>query len=118
MKDGRLLDMPQHDRKDEELARILATNLRRARLRAKLHQRQVAATLDTDAMQISRWENGDITPRAVTLARLAQLYGIPIDILFVPNHPLLPDITDGEAALPSPPRVSPRSSKSKISKPH
>ncbi len=75
---------------DEEIGAILAQNLKRARIRAGLQQRQVAAALDTNEMQVSRWENATSTPHATTIPRLAQLYGIPIDILFVKDHPLLP----------------------------
>lgn len=79
---------------DEELGAILAENLKRARLRAGLAQREVAAALDTNEMQVSRWERGTSAPHAVTLARLAALYRIPIDILYVKDHPMLPPPSD------------------------
>jgi transcriptional regulator with XRE-family HTH domain len=95
--------------KDEQLAAILATNLRRARLKAGLNQRQVATSLDTDAMQISRWERGETSPHAINLARLAAIYDVSMDVLFVLDHPLLPASLDGERAGVPPKPTTPAS---------
>lgn len=75
---------------DVELQAVLGENLIRARYRAKLAQREVAAELQTDQAQLSRWERGITSPHAVTLARLAHIYDIPMDTLFVKDHPMLP----------------------------
>lgn len=86
---------------DVELQALLGENLVRARYRAKLAQREVAAELQTDQAQLSRWERGITSPHAVTLARLARLYDIPMDILFTKDHPTLPP------PPPPPVRVAP-----------
>lgn len=87
---------------DEEIGAILAQNLKRARVRSGLQQRQVAAQLNTNEMQVSRWENATSTPHATTIPRLAQLYGVPIDILYVKDHPMLPEPPEKPTKPPKP----------------
>jgi transcriptional regulator with XRE-family HTH domain len=105
-----LIDMKRHPMSDEEIGAILAQNLKRARVRAGLQQRQVAAALDTNEMQVSRWENRTTTPHVVTLHRLATLYDVPIDILYVKDHPLLPPVPEKPMRPDKPPKpVTPKS---------
>lgn len=96
--------------KDDELGAILATNLRRARTKRGMEQRKAAAALDMDVNQISRWERAVSTPHAIALARLADLYDVPMDILFVQDHPSLPEDSgaDGMAAGSMPPSTTSR----------
>lgn len=83
---------------EKALQIVLGRNLKRARNRKKLKQREVAATIGTDNMQLSRWENGHASPRATTLLLLARIYELPIDVFFVVDHPLLVGYDDPPAA--------------------
>lgn len=96
---------------DEEIGAVLAENLKRARERAGLAQREVASHLETHEMQISRWETGKTSPHAVTLARLAALYHVPIDILYVKDHPMLPPRRDVPEKPTGPPKPAPPKSR-------
>lgn len=69
---------------------VLAQNLKRARLAAKLSQREVSIAVGANEMQVSRWERGASEPRVTTLYRLARIFRVPVDILFVHDHPMLP----------------------------
>jgi len=75
--------------KNEGMASILAENLKRARESASMSQRQVGILVGADSMQVSRWERGVSAPQIFTLYRLCRLFRVPMDILFVPEHPLL-----------------------------
>lgn len=86
---------------DAELTATLAENLARARARKGLKQRDVAMALNIGEMQISRWERAEATPHAVSLWRLANLYGVPIDVLFVKDHPMLPPVVATPAPVKS-----------------
>lgn len=99
------------DATDEEIGAILAENLKRARARSGLKAREVAAELNTNEMQLSRWENGKTSPHAVTLARLANLYKVPIDILYVKDHPMLPPPPAADGAPSSKPTPAPPKSR-------
>lgn len=57
------------------------SRLRAARAAAGLKQRDVAARLDVDVMQVSRWERGVTTPLLSTTAALAEILGVSVDWL-------------------------------------
>lgn len=56
-------------------------SIRRARERAGLTQKELAAHLGVDAMQLSRWETGRLTPRLKTAADIADALDISLDEL-------------------------------------
>src|SRR5690606_27028112 len=58
------------------------SRMRAARMRLGMRQRDLAAKLDIDVMQISRWETGPRTPQdANQLAQLAEILEVTIDHL-------------------------------------
>ena len=79
--------------REYEISSVLADNLRRARVAAAMSQRQVGIMVGADSMQVSRWERGASAPQVFTLYKLAKLFRVPMDILFVHDHPLLPRIS-------------------------
>ena len=52
-----------------------------ARVRSGLAQEQVADSLGARRATLSGWENGRTAPDAVTLMRLAAIYGLTLDAL-------------------------------------
>lgn len=59
-------------------------NLIRLRHEHKLTQLELSQRINYSDKAISRWENGDVTPDVETLAALAELYGVPITVFFLP----------------------------------
>ncbi len=53
------------------LAKVIGSNLRRARARAGLSQEKLGQLADVEAATLSRYENGHLAPRFSTLGRLA-----------------------------------------------
>lgn len=56
-------------------------SFRSARERAGYTQQDIARILGVDGTTPGKWESGINLPRAATLARLAALYGCPIEDL-------------------------------------
>jgi len=56
-------------------------NLRAARLRAKLTQRQAAKRAGVPQPKWSGYENGLAEPKLTTLYRLAKAVGVPVEVL-------------------------------------
>lgn len=54
------------------IAATLATNIREARLDARLTQRQVADAVGVETMAVSRWERGAQRPRDAHVALIAR----------------------------------------------
>jgi len=79
-------------------------------------QGELADKVGTDARQISRYENGRITPSLDVVARLAEVFNISLDYLVVEGaqrRPLTSRTTAWASASPSSPssptRTAPRS---------
>jgi transcriptional regulator with XRE-family HTH domain len=65
----------------------VATNVRYARTRAGLSQRQLADGLGhTEKLSISRWENGHVLPSTANVIALAELLGIDDPAWFYLDH--------------------------------
>ncbi|MGH3496020.1 MAG: helix-turn-helix domain-containing protein [Nocardioidaceae bacterium] len=62
-------------------------------------QAELAAKIAGDAAQISRYENGRITPSADVIVRLADVFGVTTDYLLLDDSPRRPQHTADEAAL-------------------
>ena len=58
-----------------------AENLRAMRGEAKLSQREVAEAIGVSQQCVSDWEHGNADPTLTSLWRLADLFGVSIDIL-------------------------------------
>jgi phage repressor protein C with HTH and peptisase S24 domain len=84
---------------------ILAANIAALRLHLKDNQAKFAARLGVPQSYVSRWETRDVEPKGRTLARIANLAGVPVDDfveeLWQPATPDLPptiSASDGETA--------------------
>ena len=52
--------------------------LKAARINAGLTQQQVSQATGIDRGTLKRWERGDTFPKAAKLAKLCELYGLPV----------------------------------------
>jgi transcriptional regulator with XRE-family HTH domain len=57
----------------------LGENLKKARKEAGVTQKDLASCLQVYQKDISRWENGDIIPNALTLAKICVELGVSAD---------------------------------------
>ncbi|MBO0846563.1 MAG: helix-turn-helix transcriptional regulator [Nocardioides sp.] len=62
-------------------------------------QAELAAKIGGDAAQISRYENGRITPSADVIGRLAEVFDVTTDYLLLDDAPKRPHRTPDELAL-------------------
>lgn len=62
-------------------------------------QAELAAKIGGDAAQISRYENGRITPSADVIVRLSEVFDVTTDYLLLDDAPKRPQRTPDEAAL-------------------
>lgn len=60
--------------------------LKAARINANMLQTDVARQLGVSKESVANWERGKAAPKATTLVRLCELYGIPIDNISLPNR--------------------------------
>ena len=56
-----------------------------ARVNAGLTQRDVAVKLGVSTNTVINWESGKSLPSVAVARRLAELYGIPLDNIFLPQ---------------------------------
>ncbi|MDO5540559.1 MAG: helix-turn-helix transcriptional regulator [Eubacteriales bacterium] len=61
-------------------------SLAAARVNAKLTQEDVAMRMKIGKRTIINWEKGVVKPSFADLNMLSQIYGIPIDYIFLPNE--------------------------------
>jgi len=66
---------------NNDIEKIVAKNLSDLRKAKKLKQSELADKIGYSDKTISRWENGSTVPDIVSLAALAEFYGITIDDL-------------------------------------
>ena len=64
----------------------LQITLKAARVNAGLTQVEAAKKLGKSPNTIILWENGTIAPDRANLYLLAEIYGISIDNIFLPNY--------------------------------
>lgn len=58
--------------------------LKAARVNANLLQTDVALKLGVSKESVANWENGKVAPKATTLVRLCEIYGVPLDTISLP----------------------------------
>lgn len=63
----------------------LGTNIKKARLKAGLTQKELAERLNVYQKDISRWENGTLTPNAATLGQICRELGASADEILETN---------------------------------
>lgn len=59
----------------------LGQNLRAARRAAGITQKELAERLEVYQKDISRWENNELTPNALTFARICRALGASADVI-------------------------------------
>ena len=64
----------------------LKISLAAARVNANLTQAEAAKALQVSNQTIVNWEKGVRTPSYATLKALSELYGIPINNIFLPKR--------------------------------
>lgn len=57
----------------------LGKNLQKARKAAGITQKDLAKRLEVYQKDISRWENNELTPNALTLAKICKALGVSAD---------------------------------------
>lgn len=77
------LAMPDRD----EIALPLGERLKQLRQEHGWSQADLAAKIGTDPGQISRYENGKMTPSAEAVVRLAQILDVTTDYLLIESSP-------------------------------
>ena len=69
---------------------IIAERIRALRKEYGWSQGELADKIGTDGRQISRYENGHITPSAEVLVKLAQAFDVSVDYLLFEDAPRRP----------------------------
>jgi len=64
---------------------FLAERLKTLRTEAGWSQNELADKIDSDGRQVSRYENGRITPSLEALVRIAQTFNVSVDYLVIPD---------------------------------
>lgn len=59
----------------------LGKNLQKARKAAGITQKDLAKRLEVYQKDISRWENNELTPNALTLAKICKALGVSADMV-------------------------------------
>ena len=62
---------------------FLAERLKTLRAEAGWSQSELAETIDSDGRQVSRYENGRITPSLEALVRIAETFNVSVDYLVI-----------------------------------
>lgn len=75
------------DRRKEEtkLPEVIQISLAAARVNAKLTQEDVAKRMKIGKRTIINWEKGASVPSFSDINMLSQIYGIPVDNIFLPS---------------------------------
>lgn len=64
---------------------MIQISLAAARVNAGLTQREVAEKMGVSKVTIVSWEKGRTLPNMATARKLAELYEIPLDNIFLPD---------------------------------
>lgn len=67
------------------MAEEIKLSLAAARVNAGLTQDEVASMLGKTKQTIIKYENGTVDPRFSTVKEMSNIYGIPIQYLFIPK---------------------------------
>jgi transcriptional regulator with XRE-family HTH domain len=69
---------------------FIAERLKTLRTEAGWSQTELAERIGSDGRQVSRYENGRITPSLEALVRIAETFNVSVDYLVVPDAPRRP----------------------------
>lgn len=67
------------------MADVIQISLAAARVNAKLTQEEVAKIMKIGKRTIINWEKGTVMPSFADLSMLSNIYGLPVDNIFLPN---------------------------------
>lgn len=67
------------------MAETIQISLAAARVNAKMTQEDVAKQMKIGKRTIINWEKGVVTPSFANVKMLSDIYGIPIDNIFLPQ---------------------------------
>lgn len=67
------------------MSEVIQISLAAARVNAKLTQQEVANKMKVGKKTIINWEKGAVAPSFASLNMLSDIYGIPVDNIFLPN---------------------------------
>lgn len=67
------------------MADVIQISLAAARVNAKLTQEEVANRMKIGKRTIINWEKGAVMPSFADLNMLSDIYGIPVDNIFLPK---------------------------------
>lgn len=56
-----------------------------ARVNAKMTQAEVAEKLHVSNKTVNNWENGKAIPPFASVIVMADMYGVPVDFIFIPK---------------------------------
>lgn len=70
-------------RKSKEVVATFQISLEAARVNAKFSQKDVARMMNVNVATISNWENGKTSLSADQFKTLCNIYGCPMDIIFL-----------------------------------
>ncbi len=62
----------------DNLREIITENLLDLRRKNKMTQQDLAKQINYSDKAVSRWENGEVLPDVETLAKIAEVYGVPL----------------------------------------
>ena len=80
---------------------MFSRNLKEARERAGLSQREVAGKVFVSPQAVGKWERGEATPSPEAVAKLAELFQVSADELLDVNTKKLGIVSDAEDPLES-----------------
>lgn len=67
------------------MGKVIQISLAAARVNAKLTQEEVANRMKIGKRTIINWEKGVVMPSFADLCMLSDIYGIPVDNIFLPQ---------------------------------
>lgn len=67
------------------MGKVIQISLAAARVNAKLTQEEVANRMKIGKRTIINWEKGVVMPSFADLSMLSDIYGIPVDNIFLPQ---------------------------------
>ena len=84
---------------------VFAEQLKKYRTEQTLSQDDLAARLFISRQAISKWENGDATPDLPNLIKLADIFGISLDMLVL-GHTAHTTVTETPSTKPMYPHMN------------
>lgn len=72
-----------------QVSETIGPRIREARHLAGMTQKQLAALVHVETIQVSRWERGDSVPSVARLERIAEALGVPVTAFFGEQAPPL-----------------------------